>query len=388
MLLAGKLATDSAAQTSSFVGMSRRMSRGRWSRNADQARLCGGRFSRLNHQELFYERHIRPAWFNMSVDDTASRIETLLAAADDAIAANQLQKAAEALREASHLDPGNVNIKDRWAALQKLEAGGGDVPSLLQNYIGANNDDDGQKALQTLQTRQLPNKDAVEATGLLLNAATPRPLLDALTESLLSRNVEARKLVATRLSENATEVFELLYARGPETLNALALIPLENTLWSSKEQQTTAQRDLFRLSVATLIEAGAEHLERIMRCIARLLSAVPDVLADLVDDEVLDAILSSLDIRLPAPLRSQAILATSKLLEATKQSGEELFSNFITERVSKQTNNDLIIAFSAAAAVFPIIPVVTAKLFMIDGFIQQLVPNLERNWDDGAAGKR
>ena len=125
-----------------------------------------------------------------------------------------------------------------------------------------------------------------------------------------------------------------------------------------------------------------------MRCIARLLTAAPDTVSSIVDAEVLDAILSSLDIRLAAPLRAQAMLATSKLLEATKEEGEKQFSQFIMGRASKQTNDDLIIVFSAAAAVFPVIPAVAARLFLTDGLVQQLVPNLERNSEDGAAGKR
>ena len=91
----------------------------------------------------------------------------------------------------------------------------------------------------------------------------------------------------------------------------------------------------------------------------------------------MDAILSSLDIRIEAPLRSEAMLATSKLLEATKERGEELFSEFIMTKVRKQTNDDLIIAFSAAATAFPVIPVVASKLFLTEGFVQQLVESCQ-----------
>lgn len=326
-------------------------------------------------------------WTAMSSDGSSDRIKALLTTADTAIKADELQKAAEALREASHLDADNAEVKERWTALQRTEEGG-DVYGLLQKYLAGHDDEDGKKALQILKSKQLPNKDAIQAIKLLLHATISEKILDDLTGALLSRNVETRKLVARRLKDNATEIFELLSERGEESFNAFSTIPLENAVWSSKSDQAIAQKDVFRLCVATLIEAGAEHLERVMRCAARLLSLVPDVVTGIVDADVFDAILSSLDLRLPASLRSQAILATSKLLEATKQQGEELFSGFITQKAEKQTNNDLIIAFSAAAAVFPIIPAVAAKLFLIDGFVQQLVPNLERNWEEGAAGKR
>lgn len=323
----------------------------------------------------------------MSSGATSDHTNALLAKADEAIKANELQRASEALREASHLDSGNEQVKQRWAALQKLDAGGNAL-GLLRNYLGSQDAEAGSKALEAVKAKQLPKGDAVQAAELLLRVNISQKCLDAITGTLLSRNVEARKLVATRLSVEPTEIFQLLFERGEQSFSALAMLPVENVLWSTTDRQAAAQQDVFRLCVATLIEAGAEHIERAMRAIARLFNFAPDLLAPLVDADVTDAILSSLDIRLPQALRSQAMLATSKLLEATKDRGEELFSGFITGRAAKQTNEDLIIAFSAAAAAFPVIPTVAGRLFLIDGFVQQLVPNLERNWDDGAAGQR
>lgn len=323
----------------------------------------------------------------MSSTGTSERIHALLLQADEAIRINELQKAAVALREATRLDSADTQVKERWTALQKLDDGS-DALELLRVYLASQETEDGQKALKALKAKQLPTEEAVQAAELVFRVKSTSELLDSLTAEVLLRNVTARKVAATKLSENATEVFELLCERGEHSFNALAAIPLENSLWQSKEQQVTAQKDVFRLCAATLIEAGAEHLERVLRCIARILTIAPDNVADLVDGEVLDAILSFLDVRVLPPLRSQAMLATSKLLEATKQRGEELFSEFITGRASKQTNDDLIIVFSAAAAVFPITTAVAAKLFLTDGFVQQLVPNLERNWDDGAAERR
>ena len=323
----------------------------------------------------------------MSSTEAKERIASLLAKVDEAIKNDERVKAAEALREVSHLEPDNAEVKARWATLQRADDGA-NIIELLRDYLSTGEAKTGEKALGILKSKQLPTKDGVEATYLLLNVTRPHDLLDSLTATLLARNVETRKVVAARFSGNATEAFELLFDRGEESFKVLATIPLENALWNSEDSQTTAQRDFFRLSIAKLIDAGADHLERVMQPIARLLSAVPDTIASIIDEDVMDAILSSTDIRLEAPLRSQAMLATSKLLEATKERGEQLFSEFIRSRASKQTNDDLIMAFSAAAAVFPVIPAVASKLFLTDGFVQQLVPNLERNWEDGASGGR
>lgn len=323
----------------------------------------------------------------MSSTETQERIAGLLAKADEAIKTDERGEAAEALREASHLDGNNDQVKERWTKLQQADDGANSL-ELLKLYLGSQEAEDGEKALSILKSRQLPITDVAQAIELLLNANTDLELADSLTGTLIARNIEARKAVAARFSQNATGAFEKLFARGEESFKAFTVVPLEDSIWTTKDAQTTAQRDFFRLSVAKLIAAGAEHLERVMQAIARLLSTVPDAVSSIVDGDVMDSILSSLDLRTEAPLRSQAMLATSKLLEATKERGGELFSDFIMNRASKQTNDDLIMAFSAAAAVFPVIPAVVSRLFLTDGFVQQLVPNLERNSEDGAAGKR
>lgn len=324
----------------------------------------------------------------MTANASTDRVNELLGKADEFIAANDLPRAAQALKEASRLDAQNAQVKEKWTAFQKLEAGVGDTLELLRIYIGGQDAEDGQKALQALKQKSLAEKDAVEAVELVLHTKAAPSLLDPITATLLSRNVDARKAVATKLTANATQTFELVFELGPETFNAFASIALEAFLWPSKEQQVTAQKDVFRLCIATLIEPGEEKFERLMKCLARLLTLAPDAVTPTIDEEDFDVILSCLDIRLPANLRSQTMLVVSKLLEVTKERGEELFSSFINDRAQKQTNDDLIIVFSAAAAVFPMIPVAAAKLFLTDGFIQQLVPNLEKNSEEGQAGKR
>lgn len=324
----------------------------------------------------------------MSSTTSTDRISELLTKADEFIEAQDLAKAAQALKEAARLDGDNVKVKEKWATFKKLEDGIGDVLDLLRIYIGSQAAEDGEKVLQVIRSKALAEDQAIEAIDLVLNARSKPRLLDSIATTLLARNTSARKGTATKLAENATKTFERFFQLGDESFNAFAAVPLEALLWLSKEQQTTAQKDVFRLCVATLIEPGAENLERVMTGITRLVAMAPDTIAPEIDAEDVDAILSSLDVRLPASLRSQATLAISKVLEATKERGEEMFSTFINQRAKKQTNDDLVIVFSGAAAVFPLIPVCAAKLFLTDGFVQQLVPNLERNFEEGQAGNR
>ncbi|KAI7642490.1 ARM repeat-containing protein, partial [Hortaea werneckii] len=72
----------------------------------------------------------------------------------------------------------------------------------------------------------------------------------------------------------------------------------------------------------------------------------------------------------------------------SKEDGEKLFASFVTNHVAKKTNDDLIMAFSAASSVFPVLPAVASRLFLTEGFVQGLVPHLERNSEAAASGKK
>ena len=315
-----------------------------------------------------------------------SHLRELLAKADTSINEHDLQGSANILREANRLASQDERIKDRWQRLRELEQGD-DALELLRKCLSEGEDAAHERALHALKQKQLTSSEAQDAVNLLLDSKIRPESLDILVATVLTHSFCARQVVAERLSNNATRIFELLFNCGEQGFGALASIPLEKPVWKSEELQKTAQEDVFRLSVAKLIDAGAENLDRVLKCLARLLSLAADTVTVLVDEDVMDAILPLLDIRLDQLTRSQAMLASSKLLEATKARGEELFSQFITARASQQTSDDLIVAFSAATALFPVIPGVASRLFLIDGFVQQLVPNLERNSEDGMAGK-
>jgi hypothetical protein len=315
------------------------------------------------------------------------RINSLLAQANAAARSDGLKKASELLREASHLDPDNAKVKEAWLELQKQEQTG-DLLQSIRIYIKHGSEDEGQKALLLLKQRRIAPSEANEITRLLLDSATQSKLLDELTGTLLRVSDDARKALAARFQKPISELFEHLFDRGEASFKALAALPFDETVWMSKEDQKTAQRDVFRLSIAKLIDAGTDHLEWPMQTIARQLSVAPANVSSLIDDDVFEVVLMSLDIRLEPSLRRQAMLATAKILESMEEQGATLFGHFLAGKVAKQTNDDMIIAFSAASAVFPMVPTVAANLFMTDGFVQQLVPNLERNSEAASHGQR
>jgi len=330
----------------------------------------------------------------MAPQTATTRLAELLAKADEATSAGQTANAASILQEASKIDPQDEEVKKRWLALQGLDGGAQQHPvEALRAYVNSGKTDDGDYARQAInQQRQLSATEAAEAYDLLVstvNESKDLARLDELVGLLIQRHTEGRKLVAARLSLNPLECFQQLYYIGDAGFKALIPVVLDDTLWPTNgKSRADAVQDVFRLSIATLIEAGVERPERAMRAVTHLLAVQPQSVADLLDEGIIDVVLSDLDIRLEPDLRKQAMLASSKMLEVTGERGDQFFITFVKGKVAKQDYDDLIIAFSAAAAVFPILPAVAAKLFMTEGFVEQLVPNLEKNSDDGAHGKR
>jgi len=319
-----------------------------------------------------------------------ARIADLLTKAAQAIVAGENAKAAGILREASQIDPQDGDVKKRWLALAGHEAGGQSPVQALRRYLETGNVDEGDRVRLALnQQRQLSAIEVDEAHDLLVGYEGTLPRVDELTALLIQRQSSARRLIASRFTSNPTEIFERLYSIGDESFKALISVVLDASLWPADSGRMTApQQDVFRLSLATLISANVKNPERAMSAVTHLLAVQPESIKGLIDQDVVDIVLSDLDIRLEATLRRQAMLAASRMLEVTDERGEMCFVEYVKVKVANGNNDDLILAFSAASAVFPILPQVAAKLFLTEGFVRDLIPNLEKNSEAAAHGKR
>ena len=190
-----------------------------------------------------------------------------------------------------------------------------------------------------------------------------------------SRAVKNR--YARRLEEHATLAFDELYDIGDGSANAITAVVLDPSAWTNKLGQDVCERDVFQLFLAKLLEVGNDFDGRALKGISKLLAANADKMSKFMDAETFDAILSSLDGRLPIEVRSQATLASAKYLEvAPKDIGEETLVKFIYDRVLRHNSEDLVLAFSAAAALFPIAPKPISALFLTEGFVPSLPPLL------------
>ncbi|KAI9870138.1 MAG: hypothetical protein M1830_004640, partial [Pleopsidium flavum] len=308
------------------------------------------------------------------------RASALSRKAVEFVSSGRAEEGSRALREAVSLAPKNAEVKAAFSKIQQ-EENTNTLLKLCQKLVHGDDSEAGAEAVRYLDHTnvQIPIDVGEECLRILLGYENPvrHAIHDAVIAGLLRQSLAARAYLASRFRKGPiANVFNEVYDVGDRTLNSLISVVLDQSAWPSTTIQEEYEKDVFRLLVAKLIEAGHEHDGRAMSGIARLLAADAEFLQSLVDAEIFNVILSLLDNRQPINVRSQATLATAKYMEMCQEKGQRLLSNFITSRVARQTNEDLIVAFSVAAAVFPIVPSVATALFLTDGFVQSLVPLL------------
>ena len=103
-------------------------------------------------------------------------------------------------------------------------------------------------------------------------------------------------------------------------------------------------------------------------------------ICNVIDADCVDTVLCYLDMRQPDVVRGHATLSTSAYLKAAGDDGSKALSTFFFDRVGRGTYDDYIVAFCVAAATFPIVPDITAELFLSEGFLPTLGPLMGRKW--------
>ena len=295
-----------------------------------------------------------------------------------------MQDGSRALREAGALAPEHPDVKAAFYVIQEQQ----EVNVFLQLCHRFCNDGDvnaGREALRCCKSEKYVFPSGTPESGfrLLLDAknAADGDTRDGLIAGLLHRCVAVRIDLARRLQKSEAVTFQTVYAIGDGSANGLTAVVLDHEawrVWSDECSREVCEKDVFQLFVAKLMESGHDHDGRSLKGIARLLAVDAKKLATLMDEETFDTILSSTDVRLDIDVKSQATLAIAKYVEVSGKAGEEMLSRFITSRVSQATSSKLIYAFSAAAAMFPILPSVVAGLLLTEGFVPSLVPLLTK----------
>ncbi len=150
--------------------------------------------------------------------------------------------------------------------------------------------------------------------------------------------------------------------------------------------------DQMLLLVARLMEGGQDDEDtcRTLDNVTKFLSEASSVavpgqktskpLYELIDVDGFETILGYLDMREAPTVRGHATLTVSAYLKASEEKGTEYLSGFFQSRIGKGTYDDFIVAFSVAACIFPLVPSISAQLFLSDGFVNGLGSLMKRKW--------
>ena len=252
---------------------------------------------------------------------------------------------------------------------------------LCSKLVHENNQEAGKEVLSYLaRSAEVPAEVATNCMELVAKplSGIDQEVQDAIVASLLRESRAAKAFLAKKLNQSKDNlVFEDVYSIGDGAANGVVSIVLNSSIWPNKEDQERCEIDIFQLYLAKLLEVGDEYNGRALKGIARLLAADGDKLHLLMDDMCFDAVLACLDDRNPIEVRSQATLAAAKYLELS-DTAQKTLTHFVTFRVARQYNEDLVLAFSAAAGVFPVAPSIASSLFLTEGFLESLIPLVEK----------
>ncbi|KAL9602495.1 MAG: hypothetical protein Q9219_001789 [cf. Caloplaca sp. 3 TL-2023] len=316
----------------------------------------------------------------MSKKEDEDRAISLAAQAVELVASGRAEDGSRALREAASLAPDNPKIKESFLRIQS-----DDSIHVLQKLCGKfileKDQQAGKEALSYLdRSAEVPGYIAQECLELVIKERNIelKDLQDGIVAGLLRESLAAKNAFAKRLLDGSTSAFMQIYDLGDKSANSIAEIALTPSAWSKESDREKVEIDVFQLFLAKLLEVGHDFDGRALKGIARLLAADAGRLHSLIDEEIFDAILCSLDYRQPVEVRSQATLATAKYLELSGEKGQSFVSRFILSRITKGHSEDIILSFSVAASVFPIIPSQAATLFLTEGFVPSLLPLLEK----------
>lgn len=162
---------------------------------------------------------------------------------------------------------------------------------------------------------------------------------------------------------------ETLQGSAPAaTLEDQTLLVFARLMEGGQEDEATC-RELDQLTKLLNDDAEAQQKDKSYKTICTV-----------IDGDCVDTVLCYLDMRQPDIVRGHATLTTSAYLKAAGEDGSKKLSAFFFERVKRGTYDDYIVAFCVASATFPIVPDLTAQLFLSEGFLSTLGPLMRREW--------
>lgn len=239
-----------------------------------------------------------------------------------------------------------------------------------------------KEALRVLKDPNLglQTSTATECLELLLSHSKtiPTPEGGDVVGWMLKTSRGGREFMAGLLARGkAKEIVDNFMDLGGGAVDGLVLVLLDPAAWKLAESKKGCLRECFKAFLEGMRgrDKGRELVA--IKSIARLLATNNEELSSFVGQDALERLFAVLDIRSSEDLRSHATLAAAKFIEADEKVAQSMLGKFMLSRLTADSDDDLRIAYSTAAAIFPLVPNVAAQLFMTEGFVEALVPSLQ-----------
>lgn len=305
----------------------------------------------------------------MADEGKNKRVAELVQNAQSARRRDSNQEAADAVREALSIDPDNDDARKLFEGLNLSGGNAIDVLKVCRDYHEGTIGKDGFR--QVIQGAAIDVEGTRETFEFTFEHKDERS--DEIVEALLSKPNGSRAIVPMLMDE-PTATFRALWDLGEASMRALIQkILLQPAAWNKEDQRRKAEKDVMMLLLAKLLEAGQEKPELAMLAIARLLAVDADVVREVMDSDAYTVLFSALDQSNPQASRSQATVALAKLHESSPEPWEHELVSFVESMAKTQRTEKLIMACSAVSVLFPVAPPVCARMFLREGFVQQLI---------------
>jgi protein unc-45 len=201
----------------------------------------------------------------------------------------------------------------------------------------------------------------------------------AVFSAIMNKSRTGRYYIMERINDEQSQGMRFTDASDRSYIDGLVSALTDKTLPRDiRKLQSKRQYLMFEKLLDALRITDSRRDRLTLAAITRLLAANPEELRHVVSSQGFQKILELLDIRLSDEMRSQATITTASFMEAEQQRAEVILNEFVRTQVSRGGDSSLIVAFSAASAIFPITPSVASALFLSKKFPELLVPLVKK----------
>ena len=269
--------------------------------------------------------------------DLTARTKQLCEIAAGLRAAGRGKESLRVLEEAHKIDPSDAQVIE---ALDQLRLADGESiasGSLLAacNDLKANPDSSevASSVLRVVANSKYDAKEAEESLQTLFQVANDHNTKNTAVLRIIN-TLSGQHAITALLKGSATESFQHLWNCGNAVVSSLIATVISPTAWDADSDRESAEKGVFQLLLARLLEPAQEAAEMAMRAMARLLAGSTSNFEPFVDASNFEIILSMLNVQLPVALRSQATLVTAKFLEISPDKGGRLLTEYVVTRAS------------------------------------------------------